>query len=726
MKEKQQSDVGLEELYDNTLETLHELSKVIRKGAKCQVHVDKLVKQYMKLIEKTFSEYDFEFFVSKDYFQGFVEVYNLLNKNHAEYIWRFFQLSQLIVSNIKGSDDLNRLFNLQGFRLFFSLKYDFHSNDEIVDYFINIIKSIVLKMNEETDFDAVKELIQKVLELSNHKDNLVKTTVRNIMLSLLRLENKACKKYLTEFPFLYYLVDIIRGINRKVVELDEHILNDKSSALKEEILNLQDSLQFIEEIIQCCSTEELKSIVRNSFICGVVFQIILPVFRSDIQVNNPNMNGINTILFLLNNILAIMHKSGIKDLIVNNIIFNDGINRKNKDVFDYGLFHLSGYDKLESSKLVVSFKDMKLFVENGGKSYQTFTRTLIAFLKSKDDNMLLLTVSIFLFILEDGGYDLSNLGMDQLIEKALELIEQDPSFRLITSKFTAKLIYLCFQKYKGGNAILRDRVARIFKVKTTNIIKAFRVESLREILVSKFRKIVFSIDSEDVWENIKPVPLNWLSIYNYTFNQNKNKDLRYLDLGYKHDLNDEEYIETEIFVFVLLKQLRYLLIPESLLMDFEKDFKTAYKTHFIKSGLENEDDKIKYKPGTTVMINFTDDVSIKRLFSGFSTGSNKAVLLMAILDQDLIMLEELNKQSGLYKIVFKENYSNIVYYFDRSNPRQLNFSSKSVVKFWGFLFNNNQWCIKGKNYLDDIFEELVNSESKFLFELLKRYQADNV
>ena len=99
---------------------------------------------------------------------------------------------------------------------------------------------------------------------------------------------------------------------------------------------------------------------------------------------------------------------------------------------------------------------------------------------------------------------------------------------------------------------------------------------------------------------------------------------------------------------------------------------------------------------------------------------------MAILDQDLIMLEELNKQSGLYKIVFKENYSNIVYYFDRSNPRQLNFSSKSVVKFWGFLFNNNQWCIKGKNYLDDIFEELVNSESKFLFELLKRYQADNV
>jgi hypothetical protein len=67
---------------------------------------------------------------------------------------------------------------------------------------------------------------------------------------------------------------------------------------------------------------------------------------------------------------------------------------------------------------------------------------LISFLKSKDDNMLLLTsnllIELVLFI------DFDKEFFDDLLEKTFSLIEHDPSFRLITCSKLSKVFYLTF------------------------------------------------------------------------------------------------------------------------------------------------------------------------------------------------------------------------------------------------------------------------------------------
>ena len=49
-----------------------------------------------------------------------------------------------------------------------------------------------MKLDKSSNFEKVENLILSILDLSNYDDNLVQTTVRNIVLFLLRLDNKRC------------------------------------------------------------------------------------------------------------------------------------------------------------------------------------------------------------------------------------------------------------------------------------------------------------------------------------------------------------------------------------------------------------------------------------------------------------------------------------------------------------------------------------------------------
>ena len=706
------------ELYERTRVSISKLETPTHSNKASEEAIVEALTDLSQLIEKTFSYYDFNFFLEKDYFGLFVQIYPLLRDKHPEYLWRLYQLSQLIISNTKTASDLNYVFQLKGFHLFFNESHDFNQHDEVVDYFINIMKSIVLKLDDQSDFRSIEVLVLKVLELLNHKDNLVRTTVRNIILSLLRLENKGCQEFLTSNSFLYYFVAIVRDVQNRINEIDQSILSDDSGALKEEILNLQDNIQYIEEVIQCCSTEKLKSLIKNCFIVGIMFQVVLPVFRPEVNVQVDRMRGINTILLLINNILGIMNKSELATLIAKNIILNDNAIIGNKKIFDYSLFHFSNFEQLASSNLLMILSDTELFEYK--KDEHRFLKMLLAFLKSKDDNMLLLTLSIVLYLLEHDLWKPDTLDVNYLAEKCVELISLDPSFRLVTCQYLAKTIYLCFTKYNCKEQQYLQRIVHTLKNKISNLIKAFGVVALRDLLITKFRTVVYSYDDENLWQRIKYEMLGWLSVYNYNFNQGKNKDLRYLSLDYKYELVDDEYVEIEIKLFILLKRLRYQLMSDTILIDYEKDLKTAYLTNFAQ--FENTN----YLEGKEAIVDFENDKSCKKLFAGFSNDKAKNPLIMCLFGRDLMLLEELDKYNHVYRIKFREYYTDVVYYFDRSNPRQLNFTVTEKVKFWGFLFSNNQWCIKAKNYLNDVVEELKNKEADFIYYLLKKYQADNI
>ena len=44
---------------------------------------------------------------------------------------------------------------------------------EVIDYFINIMKSLVMKLDKTSNFHKVENLVLSILDLSNYDDNLV-------------------------------------------------------------------------------------------------------------------------------------------------------------------------------------------------------------------------------------------------------------------------------------------------------------------------------------------------------------------------------------------------------------------------------------------------------------------------------------------------------------------------------------------------------------------------
>jgi hypothetical protein len=74
--------------------------------------------------------------------------------------------------------------------------------------------------------------------------------------------------------------------------------------------------------------------------------------------------------------------------------------------------------------------------------------------------------------------------------------------------------------------------------------------------------------------------------------------------------------------------------------------------------------------------------------------------LLVLIGKDLGILE--SKGGNKYKVLHKEYYAGLIYYFDRSNPAKLNLSSKNTVSFWGFKFETFKICQYCKNTLDEL------------------------
>ena len=689
---------------------------------------EELLTNLSKLLEETFTHYIFQFFITKDYFKLFYKIRKILSPKNNEIIWKLYQYSQLIISNTKNSYDLNKIFKLEGFHLFFLEDEKYLKNDEIVDYFINIMKSIILKLDENSEFDLIKKFIVLILELNNHSDNLVKTTVSNIVLFLVRLKNKEVQNYIKNFPFLFHFLDVIRNIKKSIFKLDLHILKSEIKCIKNEIMNLQDNFHFIEEIIECAISEKIKNFVKNGFIIGIVIQTILPTFRQDLKFikNENNLKyenkflGINTSLFIINNIFEIMSKSGIKNFLIENFILEDKINYDIKEILNLKIFFEGNLQDIKNSKLIKKMDEINLLKKKTKK--KLIFEMLISFMRSKDDNMILLTTNLFLYILnlENKKYEknFENNIFENLIDSILILLSIDPSFRLITCKKLSKLLYLIIkQKKQKIRNRTKEKIIKNFKIRLENQKKLLMADHLRNSQISIFHNTALNFDQDNFFMVIKPDLMNWLSIFNYNFAKIENKELRYLNLDYKYDFNSDEYIEMEIKMMILFKNLRYFIDDNSVLMDYEKNIVKNYTENFGKIKNSN------YYVNNIVEINFDKNKTIlKKLISG--KNSKKQNLVLCLFGRDLILFEKLENTKNSFKILSRDYYASFLYYFDRSNPLQINISSKKKISFWGILFLNVKSCILSKEILDKVCTDLKNMEFDFILKLVRKYEAD--
>ena len=718
------------------------------------------------LVEETFTHYCFSFFLAHDYFSIFNKSFHLYHKLTPESVVRLLSLSQMIISNTRSASDLNSMIQLPGFKCFFECDFQFDKIEETGDHFVNLVKCVVLKSNSETQFDFIRTLVFKTLTLGNSKDHLVRATVRNIVLTLINLNNSSFEIFIHQIHFKFFFFDVLREIGGKFSDLDRFQLKLQVKEIQNCIFEIQENFQFVDELVNSVKHDEVLCFMFNSFIIGVIVPLILPTFRADFKVKNGKMFGVNSVLFLIDLALRELKNEAINLTISVDVVLKDKIHFINEpQLLDYAIIHGNDYNILKDTLLFTNPGEMRLFeskTENfaavsqikrpkniiktieidpndkilvcdsiipsmnrksvtneiltshcNGKVFQT----LWAFFRSKDDNMVLITSNILIYIFTNYSVVVDQ-DIEQVTEKLFELLDSEPLLRMATCKNICHLIYLLYDHLRYSESF-SSRMSKLYKQKLNKLKSYFENPKLGNLFVSNFRKTIIETEANNQVGQYSCLILNWLCLVNYTFTIGDSRLFINLDMDYKMDLCLEESVEAELRLFILIRHLRNFVNEKKPSISNSRTFAGLFETEnqFVNFRHFEEDQLIS--------IDFTQKQEIKRYFAAKLSNSDQSKVYLASIGRDIVLLEEIENQQYKYKVIFKEFFAHVTAYLNKSNNKHLILKLRNRGLFWTLFFPSSQIAGQSLHVLDELWKNLREMEIKTVSDVLAKLQEED-
>ena len=104
--------------------------------------------------------------------------------------------------------------------------FEFSKDDELVDYYVNFLKSLSIKLDGETvNFffnDKLKTfpLFNQAIMFYNHKDQLVRTSIQSITLTLFNIDNPEMQGMFSVLPFCQFFSNIVCRLREIWMQID--------------------------------------------------------------------------------------------------------------------------------------------------------------------------------------------------------------------------------------------------------------------------------------------------------------------------------------------------------------------------------------------------------------------------------------------------------------------------------------------------------------------------
>jgi protein CLEC16A len=143
-------------------------------------------------------------------------------------IMQIIQCFSMLLFNINKPTNIYYLLSTNVINETVLWKFDFE-NDEVVEYYISFLKSLALKITTnpiEFFFNAKYStfpLLAQAIRFYNHKECMVRTSVRNITLTIFKMKNPIIESYIVKFPFLTYYVHLACHLKDLWIKLDQTI-----------------------------------------------------------------------------------------------------------------------------------------------------------------------------------------------------------------------------------------------------------------------------------------------------------------------------------------------------------------------------------------------------------------------------------------------------------------------------------------------------------------------
>jgi protein CLEC16A len=147
----------------------------------------------------------FDLFIDENVLQG--DIARFLFFNNRLVSIQIIQTVSMLIQNIETKTRVYYLLGNPFLNQLISHEFDFSKDDELVDYYVNLLKSLSIKLTSETiNFffnDKLKTfpLYHQSIMFFNHKDQLVRTSVHSIALTLFNIQNPEMQGLFTVLPF---------------------------------------------------------------------------------------------------------------------------------------------------------------------------------------------------------------------------------------------------------------------------------------------------------------------------------------------------------------------------------------------------------------------------------------------------------------------------------------------------------------------------------------------
>jgi hypothetical protein len=346
-----------------------------------------------------------------------------------------------------------------------------------------------------------------------------------------------------------------------------------------------------------------------------------------------------------------------------------------------------------------------------GKVFQT----LWAFFRSKDDNMILLTTTILLFLLTN-----YHLVIDQDIEKVterlFELLDTEPPLRHATNKNLGRLLYVIYDQLRF-NDTFSVNASKLFASKVARARRYFENPRFRDPFIGALFRVANDPTAVDCVSDFKVITLNWLALINYTFTVADSKVFHNIDLEFKMDLNDEEVMEVELRLLVIARTLRTFILGKQAKVKDYPPFKNLFEHEAPSPAFRS------FREGEILCIDFAQKQEIKRYFGGKLANSPKKAFVSSLANE-IVLLEEIDCEKNLYQVLFRDLYANVTATPAKTDSKSLVLRIRSNHLFWTLGFPTPQIANQSLFILEELRQNLRDAQSRRMADALAQLEGE--
>ena len=280
-----------------------------------------------------------------NYFDTFYELCllnilnSLLSKGNSQISFCILECIYILLTNIQNTGLIFYLYSSK-FQTYIPGEYlniidkiisiDARKKEEFLTYQVNFIKSLTLKLNKDCIdffFDKNKNqfpILNKAFSLYNNKDAMIRSAVKNIFLTILKINDEHLRRFITAFPNNIYYPNIIFQLRNIIMKLclinffDETKNNNAFDRFRDEHDNLIDHMYYIADLL-LIGIENVNFILINC----ILNVIILPLFKTIISKKEEKVSVVLALYVLILFIYIVKNKF-IND-VISYLLFKENI-----------------------------------------------------------------------------------------------------------------------------------------------------------------------------------------------------------------------------------------------------------------------------------------------------------------------------------------------------------------------------------------------------------------